>query len=285
MPNAVNGGRPPRNSPKRSARIRPGDTRACPPAGLPNLLDVPGRSLADQLRELQFCRQRLEDITSRFQKDQPDVLPPADRVLLPKGTISVDAARPVPAVIDHQGRPAGVRQEIAGADRTRVQRPVQRLRQLREHAGNLQQTIEDQAKAFLSDRFANEGVDQMFFSRFTSTTTAAEAIAHLYEQATPPLKLMASERIETIVLGGPGGDTGKQLLHLGEYALPAPPSAYVTLADEVVVYREYSRIPLTALPQLGTVGEEAYNDALDAQGGTPHSRIDVPTWQDVEVGS
>ena len=41
--------------------------------------------LTDQLRELKFCRQRLEEITQRFQREQLDLLPASDRVLLPKG--------------------------------------------------------------------------------------------------------------------------------------------------------------------------------------------------------
>src|SRR5262249_27305039 len=36
--------------------------------------------LADQLRELQFCRQRLEDIANRLKRDQSDSLPPSDRI-------------------------------------------------------------------------------------------------------------------------------------------------------------------------------------------------------------
>jgi hypothetical protein len=51
-----------------------------------------------------------------------------------------------------------------------------------------------------------------------------------------------------------------------------------------MVYREYAHVPLTALPQLGPLAEEAYKALLESQATSPHSRSDVPSWQDVEVG-
>src|SRR5262249_52670127 len=47
--------------------------------------------LTDQLRELQLCRQRLEDIANRFRRDVSDPLPHSERVLLPWGAASADA--------------------------------------------------------------------------------------------------------------------------------------------------------------------------------------------------
>ena len=67
--------------------------------------------------------------------------------------------------------------------------------------------------------------------------------------------------------------------------LPVPPAGYLPSPEEVFVYREYADIPVGALPQLGPVGEDAYNSALDAQGGSPHSRQDVTSWQDVEAAA
>jgi hypothetical protein len=100
----------------------------------------------------------------------------------------------------------------------------------------------------------------------------------------PPLKLFGPERSETVILAGPDGEAAGQFQDLGDAALPNAPAAYVTSPDEVLVYREYAHVPLTALPQLGPLAEEAYKAAGEAQGASPHSRADVPTWQDVEVG-
>lgn len=239
--------------------------------------------LADQLRELQFCRQRLEDITSRFKKEQAEGLPIAERTLLPRGVGSIDAAV------------ASLEDSITKDDMRLFDKKLQSQIEREFNAlfnvclssvsmlGNLQQTIEDQARTFLADRLGGNGVDQMFFARFTTSTTAAEAILRLHEKAVPPVKLFGPERAETTILTGPPGECEKKFLKLAEYALPSQPIVYAPSPDEVSVYREFPHVPLTALPQLGPIAEDAYNAALDAQGGSPHSRCDVPTWQDVEV--
>jgi serine/threonine protein kinase len=241
-------------------------------------------SLSDQLRELQFCRQRLEDITDRFRKDMPDLTASKDHVLLPRGVESLEAAA--------ASLQASITKDDLRAFDKKLQSQIEREFNALFNVclssvsmlGNLQQTIEDQAKLFLSDRLAEASIEQMFFGRFTSSTLAAEALLRLYEQAAPPVKLFGAERTETVVLGGPGEEAAEQMRKLGEYALPTPPSAYVALSDEVAIHREYTQVPLNALAQLGPIGEDAYNVLLDAQGGSPHSRCDVPTWQDVEVG-
>jgi hypothetical protein len=240
--------------------------------------------LADQLRELQFCRQRLEDIANRLKRDQSDTLPPSDRILLPPGVDSLEAAS------------VSLESSITKDDLRTFDKKLQSQIEREFNAlfnvclssvsmlGNLQQTIEDQARSFLADRMSQGAIDEVFFGRFPPPTTAAEAIHRLHDQALPPVKLLGVERVETVVAAGPGGEAGIQLKHLSEYALPQAPAAYVVVQDEVTVYREFPFVPLTALPQLGTIAEDAYTAVLDGQGASPHSRNDVPTWQDVEVG-
>jgi hypothetical protein len=150
--------------------------------------------------------------------------------------------------------------------------------------GNLQQTIETQAKTFLATRLGESGLAQMFYARFSDKTSATQALQTLYDQALPPLKLFGSERSEIFVLTGPEGETGKDIQKLADRYLPAKPNARVASSDEVAIYREFTHVPLTALPQLGPIAEDAYNAALETQGSSPHCRTDVPAWQDVEVG-
>ncbi len=239
--------------------------------------------LSDQLRELQFCRQRLDDIAGRLQREQIEFLPPPDRILLPPGAESIDA---VTASLE-----ASIgKDDIRAFDKTlqaQIEREFNALFNVCLSSvsmlGNLQQTIEDQARAFLADRLGDGAIDKLFFTRFKSPAHAADAVRRLYDQALPPVKLFGPERLETIIVGGPSAETGKQLKNLAEHALPVAPAGYVPMADEVSIYREYPYVPLTALPQLGTVAEDAYNSALDSQGGSPHSRCDIVTWEDVEV--
>jgi serine/threonine protein kinase len=242
-------------------------------------------ALGDQLRELQFCRQRLEDILARFRKDAPDALPPADRILLPSGVASVEAAATTlqSSITTDDLRAFDKRLQ------TQIEREFNALFNVCLSSvsmlGSLEETIEGQAKAFLAGRLGDASLSQMFMAKFADRGAAAQAIQWLYDQAAPPLRLFGLERAETVILGGPDGQTGERILEVAVKTLPVPPAGYLPSPEEVFVYREYADIPVGALPQLGPVGEDAYNSALDAQGGSPHSRQDVTSWQDVEAAA
>jgi hypothetical protein len=240
--------------------------------------------LSDQLRELQLCRQRLADVSARFRKEHTDNLPPPDRLLLPRGVVSVDAA--VAAL-----QASVTSDDLRAFDRrlqTRIEQEFTALFNVCLSSvsmiGDFQQTLEDQAKLFLSARVGEAGLGQMFAARFRDQAASEQALQWVYEQAAPPLKLFGPERTETVILGGPDGDEGERFRQLAETALPVKPADCVPSEDEVLIYREYAHVPLNALPQLGPLAEDAYTAALDGQGASPHSRCDVAAWQDVEVG-
>ena len=240
-------------------------------------------ALGDQLRELQFCRQRLEDILGRFRKDVPDGLPSADRILLPSGVASVEVAA--------QGLQSSITTDDLRAFDKRLQGQIEREFNALFNVclssvsmlGSLEETIEEQAKGFLAGRLGDADLAKIFMSKFADREAATQAIQWLYDQAAPPLRLFGPERAETVLLGGPDGPAGERIQEVAVRTLPLPPAGYVASPEEVFVYREYADIPIGALPQLGPVGEDAYNAALDAQGGSPHCRQDVATWQDVEA--
>jgi hypothetical protein len=211
-------------------------------------------------------------------------MPSGERVLLPEGVKSVDAAL------------AALQGSITTNDLRAFDKVLQSQIEREFNAlfnvclssvsmlGNLQQTIEDQAKSFLSSRLGEGATEKMFSARFANPKKAGEALHELYEQANPPVKVFGAERAEAVIVAGPPAERGEMIRRLAEGVLPCKPTAYVPVADEIAVYREFSHVTLTTLPQLGPIGEEAYNDALDAQGGSPHCRTDVQAWQDVEVG-
>jgi hypothetical protein len=240
--------------------------------------------LSDQHRELRFCRQRLEEITAAFGRESRDPLPAPERTLLPRGVPSVDAAlTALQATIttdDLRSFDKKLQIQIEQEFNALFNVCLSSVNML----GSLQQTIEDQAKAFLAPRLADTSLAQMFASRFPDRRSGEQALQQLHEQAAPSVKLSAPDKAEFVIVGGPSGEDSGDFRELAERALPTSPSNYVAGGDEVFVYREYAHIPLTALPQLGPLAEDAYNAALDGQGGSPHSRCDITSWQDVEVG-
>src|SRR5262245_58484 len=172
--------------------------------------------LSDQTRELQFCRQRLEEITSRFRRDVSEPFPDSNRTLLPRGAASADAVA------------SGLQSSVSADDLRNFDKVLQAQIEREFNAlfnvcvssvsmlGSLQQTIEEQAKAFLSGRLADTGLGQMWQARFPDRGSATHAVQALYEQAAPQLKLFGSERSEAIIMAGPDGEAGESIRQLAE---------------------------------------------------------------------
>jgi hypothetical protein len=82
-----------------------------------------------------------------------------------------------------------------------------------------------------------------------------------------------------VVVSSPGGE-------LREFARRAIPVAGLPVADsrdELTVYREYPSVPLTAVPHLGPTAAAAYQSLPEATQCTPHARLDVTQWADVDA--
>jgi hypothetical protein len=122
----------------------------------------------------------------------------------------------------------------------------------------------------------------MYFTRFPDANSAAQAVYWLYDQADPGVQVRNFDMGEVTVTAIPDGTEGEPLLRLAEDIMPTPPSAIAPSADEFVIYREYTRVPLAALSQMGPFAEDVYHQALDNPQNNPHSRMDITAWHDVE---
>jgi serine/threonine protein kinase len=240
--------------------------------------------LADQLRDLNFCRQRLEEVMKSFLDDRRDAFPTMERTLLPQGVSSatVAATRLQDSISSEDLRAFDKKLQV------RIEQEFTALFNVclssMNMLGSLQATIEEQAKSFLAPRLGEADLGKMFCDKFSNGNSASQAMRWLHDQAAAKVSLLGCDKNEMVLMGGPGDDSGRYFRELAEYSLEQPPTEYVMMSSEIMIYREHSQIPLTALPQLGPLGEEAYNNALDAPHGTPHSRTDIVQWQDVEIG-
>ncbi len=93
--------------------------------------------------------------------------------------------------------------------------------------------------------------------------------------AAPGITPMVKPQVEATILAAPDGPAGDQLRRLMGDANPDVEFIPATLSDDLVVYREYPRVAVGDLAQLGDQPRAAY----DATAGTdkpPHSRVDVP---------
>ena len=80
--------------------------------------------------------------------------------------------------------------------------------------------------------------------------------------------------MEATILAAPDGPAGDQLRTLVAEANPDVEFIPAMLSDDLVVYREFPRVAVGDLPQLGDLPRAAY----EAAAGTdkpPHTRTDV----------
>jgi serine/threonine protein kinase len=95
-----------------------------------------------------------------------------------------------------------------------------------------------------------------------------------YTAAAPPLTPVSRPAVEATILAAPDGPAGDQLRRLVGEANPDVEFIPASLPDDLVVYREYPRVAIGDLPQLGDLPRAAF----DAAAGTDkpaYSRTDV----------
>jgi hypothetical protein len=51
----------------------------------------------------------------------------------------------------------------------------------------------------------------------------------------------------------------------------------------MTIYREWPGVPATALPHAGAVGITAFREAADAQQCSPHARVDIELWTEIDA--
>ncbi len=237
--------------------------------------------LADLNREFQFCKQRLDDLMQRFRHMPIEEISQPEMTLFPTGCASVEAA--VQALRD------GIQpHEMRALDRT-MQKSIEQAYQALfsvcmssiNMLGNLHGIVEEQSRAFLANLIGDSNVGAMFFARFSDNDSAAKAIKQIHELASPPFQTSRPVTQEICVLAVPEGSHNATFQQIARQALAGKALDFVPSSDEILVYREWPRFPLIALPHLSPQAEDAYNQ-MKQSGVSPHSRSDVGQWSDID---
>ncbi len=235
--------------------------------------------LSDQLREINFCRVRLGELLRTFEgaeEDQPGHAPPWLRVLFPAGcrTVQETVERLLGATSEEDLH------ALDGQTQAMLRRQFTALvhvcltsaNVLKELAPAMEQVAGQLAEALLG----TTDVAELFFGQHADPDGARDEIANAYEEAAPDVASSRAGRPgEFCLLGVPPGPAGDRFAALAAAAVPGTDLLTVAGGDDVVVYREYPRMPLAALEQLGPLGQEAYRQLASVQHFTPHSRLDV----------
>jgi hypothetical protein len=238
--------------------------------------------LADFTREIRFCRQRLEDLMTRFRLLPVETGMVFDTSLFPKGCSSVEQAV---QSLRESIRP----DELRSLDKT-LQRAIEHSYQALfsvcmssiNMLGNLHSIIEEHARSFLSQRLGELNVGEMFFAKYNDAETSVRAVKYIYDRAMPPVQSNRPVSKEVCIVAVPEGEQNPTFQQVARSALQGRMIDFTTSAEEILVYREWPRVPLITLPQLSPLAEDAYNQMQQASPGSPHTRNDMGRWFDID---
>jgi hypothetical protein len=234
--------------------------------------------LGDQLGEIGFCRQRLDELHDSFAQES-DCPPDFAHDLFPADCSSSEEA---------------VQKLLAGvteADYLELDRKMQRMVQSQFKAlvhvclstsnmmAGLEPAMMKLAQQFLAGRVGEAGAAELFLNRYHDPKAAREALAAAFDSATPHLgDTIGSMTGEICAVSVPLSTAGESIAKLVLDAGEVDQSATTTGADEIVIYRELPRVPIARLPQFGAVAREVYQQAIQRDLGLPHSRSDIESW-------
>lgn len=244
-------------------------------------------TLTQLLADLSGLRQKLELVRTQLATEGVPPAPPiGPRDLLPAGCESIKdtVKKYIHSLSDddllqiERRVQAAIEAETGGVYQTCINSSA--------GVGGLLKHLQQETREYLDARLGEVDLAGMFAARFPSPPAATHAMTAAYQEAMPRLIDPGPwSKKEIAVIACPPGPAGDPLRDMAAHTLPPDEPVKTTdLADEVTFYREYPAVPLTALPQLGTNWEAAYQAHQDSAQCTPHTRCDVTKWTDVNSG-
>lgn len=151
-------------------------------------------------------------------------------------------------------------------------------------AADVVATVYEESRAHLDTRLGEVDLAGMFAERYRTPQQAERAIEQTYQEAEPTW-VGSGPWVggEVAVLACPGGPGGEPLRELARRAIPVAGLPIADVRDNLMVYREWPAVPLAALPHFGPAAAAAYSALPDTQQCTPHCRVDVTQWVDVDA--
>jgi hypothetical protein len=238
--------------------------------------------LSDQVKDLRFCRQQLNELQQMFVrpavKDSHDAV---RAVLLPHGCATLDEAVEL-VVAGFTG------EELLRLDRN-VQAALDRqfppLAQASMQPGDILRQI-GQAVTAEVEQYLNQVLpvpdvaDLILGGREADDSALANELLGTFEEAQPTLldRCPRYDR-ELTVATVPDSDAGRQLAAALQGVVGDMTPVHSSDPEEVVIYREATGLGLAHLPQMGQLGRTAYETAQSIEHFTCHARQDITKWQ------
>lgn len=240
-------------------------------------------NIPDYVRDVSFCRTRLVEMCQTF-ADPPKSAEPflCGKLILPAGCDSI--ASTVTQIID--ALPA---EDVLAYDQalqkelSKTFRGVANLCLKATRTPEFLAVLTARTQAFLDKRLETTDPATILLRYQGPGDSLSAVLRQAYESSAPALAATSGRApLEATVLALPAGRSADQVrqalagVTAGVEFIPAP------LADDIVLYREYPRLELAALPQLGRYAKDAYNRQLNGVL-SPHTRADV-RWTAPQTG-
>jgi hypothetical protein len=238
--------------------------------------------LADQMREVEFCRTRLGDLLHAFAEspeggrlgDASNLGVPG-RHLLPSGCRSLDEA--VEQTL--AGMTAADLQALDAKVQAMIQQQFTALVHVCMTSSNVLKSLEaamlHEAEPLAEQRIREGNLVAMYLESHPREEEALDDLARAFAAAAPRLAGRGrSASAEVQILAVPPAPAEAHLRALARKALPDAQLIPAASADDIVFYREVPHLALTDLEQLGPAGRQAYRQMTTSENFTPHSRTD-----------
>jgi hypothetical protein len=239
--------------------------------------------LTDLLREVDFCRGRLNDLCQSLDdSSRGDTGVPMGQftaALLPGGGSSVsDAIDKVLADIT----PEEMR-DLDNHVQAMINGQFTTLKHVCQSSGvlmrNLERALVQEAEPLATERLKDANIVDMFFLRY-SDETAIASLTEAFRSARPHLagEDLAPEE-ELRLLAVPPGSTTDHFRDLVKHAVPDAELTAAPSIDDIVIYRECVHTPIDELPQVGPEARQAYDRMQSTPDQTAHARNDIVEWE------
>jgi hypothetical protein len=248
--------------------------------------------LTDELREINFCRVRIQELRNQFaaetkesKTERASVFESATegpvRHLFPRSWSSVKEA------VD------SVTQSLTAEDLLALDTRLQSM--IRGNPGfvalvnvclakknltkELAQALRDVATVYMEEKLGATDVSRLFQAQKEEQEAVGEELLNCFEEASPDPVATAPGASrpaeERVVIGVPSGESGDTLRVLVQRKLAETDLVLAGSEEDLILFREWSGLPLSAVDPLGPAGQEAYQCLLATDNYTPHTRTDV----------
>jgi hypothetical protein len=145
-------------------------------------------------------------------------------------------------------------------------------------------TVYEEARIHLDRRLGEVDLAAMFAERYRTPQQAERAIEQTYQEAEPTW-VGSGPWVggEVTVITCPAGGGGEPLREFARRAIPVAGLPIADSRDTLMIYREWPSVPVAALPHLGPAAVAAYSAMPETLQCTPHTRLDVTQWMDVDA--